>query len=147
MGQTQGALGDFEKAVEYYERALATEIDIKYTYVKVLIQGLCRAYLILERTQDAVELMEKYADNIKTARFTFMHANAYVENGQTLKGLLLYLKTVTLEDVDTLGSNIVNCYGSIIRIYEAMGEESMADMFKDKFQECYEYFEQIKNMY
>ncbi len=146
IGQSQGMLDNFEKAVEYYEKALKTEPNVEYMYVRVLIEGLCRAYLTLDKTQEAVSLMEKYANQIKTARLTFMHANAYAENGQTLKALMLYLKTVTLEDVDTLGSELVNCYGNIIKIYQAMGEDAMADMFKDKFLECYEDFERIKSV-
>lgn len=145
MGQSEYILGDYEKSVDCYERALASDPSIELLYVQTLVTSLATAYAKGYRDEDALALMNKYADRCKTAKFVFTHAMAYYDNDQPLKALLLYLKTVTLPDAETLGENLIDCYENIINIYRQMGEAEMANMFVDKLEACRVEKERILN--
>lgn len=98
------------------------------------IMSLAKVYAAIDRYQDAISLLEKYAPQCKTARYTFTHANILLQNEQFLKALVLYLQTVTMKEADTLGENLMFCYGKIIKIYNAMGETDTAKMFHEKYE-------------
>ena len=145
IGQSEFIIGNYEKAVESYEKALSTEPNIDLTYVQILIESAAKAYCQVDREADALTLMNKYAKDIKTAKFVFHHAGVLLANNQPLKALLLYLKATTLSDADTLGENLINCYENIMAIYRQMGQDDMADMFIERYNECLAEKERVLN--
>ncbi|MFG6369398.1 MAG: glycosyltransferase [Lachnospiraceae bacterium] len=145
IGQSEFILKNYEKAITYYERGLSMKPPLNYTYVQIMIISLARAYVQVGREADALACMNQYETQCKTAKFTFTHAAVYMDNGQPLKALLLYIKTTLMPDVDTLGENLLHCYEYIIRIYRDMGEEKMAAMFEDKYETCRKEKERILN--
>lgn len=136
IGQSEFIMGNEAKALDFYERALASDPSPDYLYVQVLIRSLAKAYVSADREADALELMDKYADRCKTAKFVFTHAAVYMDNNQPLKALLLFVKATMMPDTDTLGENLMNCYESIISLYQQMGNEEMANLFIDKYKAC-----------
>lgn len=136
IGQSQFIVGNLEKAVEFYEKAVEQDPSPEFLYVQMLIVSLAKVYVKVERQADALALLDRYADRCKTAKFVFTHAAVYYDNDQPLKALLLYIKTTTLPDADTLGENLKDCYESIIAIYKQMGNEEMASLFIEKFNAC-----------
>ena len=56
--------------------------------------------------------------------------------GQRLKALLYFVKATMMNDVNTLGDELLKCYEYIIMIYLEMGDEKMAGIFKDKYEAC-----------
>lgn len=136
IGQSEFILKHYEKAIECYEKGLSLEPPINYTYVQIMIMALARAYVQVEREADALVLMNRYEGECKTAKYTFTHAAVYMDNGQPLKALLLYVKTTMMPDVETLGENLLHCYESIIHLYEDMGDDKMAALFQDKYDAC-----------
>lgn len=145
IGQSEFILGNYEKAVSFYEKGLSKEPSPEYIYVQVMIISLAKAYVKIEQEQKALELMNKYSDRCKTAKFIFTHAGVYLDNKQPLKALLLYVKTTMLPDVDTLGENLMHCYEHIIQIYTDMGNLEMANIFQDKYKACVKERERIIN--
>lgn len=136
IGQSEYILGNHTKGIGCFEKALALNPQADLVFVQVLILDLATAYMHVGRDADALVLMDKYADQYQSAKYVYMHAAANLNNGQMLKALLLYLKAVTLPDVDTLGETLADCYENIIKIYRRMGEEEMANMFVDKLEAC-----------
>jgi glycosyltransferase involved in cell wall biosynthesis len=132
IGQSEYILENYECAVEYLEKAVSLEPPTDLLYVETLIYVLTMAYRKVNRPDLALEVMNKYADVYKTAKYVYMHASTYLINNEILKALLLYLKAVSLPDVDSLGDSLLDCYENIILIYNNMGEPDMANMFIEK---------------
>ena len=145
IGQSQYILTNFDKAVEAYETALSLNPATGRFFVEILIESLSKAYLNVNRTQDAVDLLLKYSETFKTAKFVFGLACSYQENGQKLQALMHFIKATTMKDRDTLGEGLLACYSSIIKIYKEMGQEDMANMYVELFEKCMRERERVMN--
>lgn len=143
IGQSEFIIGNYEEAIEAYEKSMEKDPPVDNLYVQMMIMSLAKAYVVMKREADALTLMEKYDGQIKTAKFTYTHAGVLVDNGQHLKALIYYIKTTMLPDVDTLGENLLHCYENIIGIYRMMGDEKMAQVFDQKYQACKEERERV----
>lgn len=136
IGQSELILGNVEEAIVNYEKGISYEPSIEYIYVQIMIISLAKAYVKAGRAADALTLMDRYCNVCKSAKFTFTYASVLLDNGNTIKALLMYVKTTTMPDADTLGENLMHCYQHIIEIYTNMGDMKMAALFKDKFEAC-----------
>ena len=136
IGQSELILDHLETAIEHYEAAIAVNPSAEYIYVQILIVSLAKAYVRAGRKEDALVLMDRYCNVCKTAKFTFTYASVLLDNGNTIKALLMYVKTTTMPDADTLGENLMHCYQHIIEIYMSMGDRKMAELFREKFEAC-----------
>lgn len=145
VGQSEFIIGNYEKAVHFYEKAVEQNPPTEFFFVQILITSLAKAYMQIGREKDALELMNKYSQECKSARFTFIHAGVLLDNNQPLKALLLYVKTTMLPDADTLGENLMHCYENIIGLYTDMGDVKMADLFRDKYEACKKEHDRIIN--
>lgn len=145
IAQSEMILENYEKASEYYEKSLALDPSPEFIYVQVMIVSLAKAYVKSGREAEALELMNRYAEQCKTAKFVFTHAGVYLDNQQPLKALLLYVKTTMLPDADTLGENLLHCYEHIIGLYRDMGDDKMADLFQGKYEACIAERERVFN--
>ena len=145
IGQSEFILHHYEKAVTYYERGMELAPPLDAPYMQIMIMSLARAYIELDKRHEALELMNQYEKYYRTAKYTFTHASVYMDNAQPLKALLLYVKTTMLPDVDTLGEGLTNCYGNIIALYRDMGDEKMAALFRNKYEECLKEIDRVLN--
>jgi glycosyltransferase involved in cell wall biosynthesis len=132
IGQSLYILKNYEEAVDYFEKALDNDLDYKLTYVVLLICDLAAGYGRLGRQADALALMNKYADKCNTAKFVFTHGTVYYENEEYLKALLLFLKVIAMPEAQDKGEMLLDCYESVIAIYNRMGQPDMAKMFIEK---------------
>lgn len=136
IAQSEFILGNYDKAISFYEKGLSFQPSAEYIYVQVMITSLAKAYVKCGQYEAAMNLMEKYADQCKTAKFVFTHAGVLLDCNQPLKALLLYVKTTLLPDVDTLGENLMHCYEHIIDLYRSMNDLKMAEIFQQRYQMC-----------
>ncbi len=136
--QSERVLGNIEKAIDLYERALALNNNVEYAYVEISIQMLAGLYTLTQRGKEAMALMEQYAKQCRTAKFTYTHAQVLYNNGNKLKALVLFIQTSILPDADTLGDDLLQCYRYIINIYNEMGNAEMVWAFREKYEECIE---------
>lgn len=136
IGQSEFILGNIEKSREMYENALAQNPSTECLYVQITIESLAKNYCKLDRYDDAIALMERYAEQCKTAKFVYTHACVLLDSGQKLKALLYFVKATMMSDVDTLGESLLKCYEYVIRLYLEMGDEKMAEVFRDKYEAC-----------
>lgn len=146
IGQSLFMINKLEEAASYYEKALSYGHDASYIYVQMAVISLAKVYNNLGRNKEALELMESYAERIKTAKFVYLHANLYVHNNEPLKALLNYIKATMLPDFGKMGKEQMNCYNSIINIYLAMGDEKMADMFRGKYEAAKAEWERVQSI-
>lgn len=135
-GQSRFLLKRYEEAVEAYEKALSIETNLQRTFVEILIESLGKAYINLDRPQDTINVMLKYEEHFKTAKYYAVLSDAYLENNDILKALMSYIKTVSMNDRETLGDGLLFCYSRIIDIYRNMGQNDMADMYLDLYEKC-----------
>ena len=145
IGQSQYVLTNYERAVNAYEMAMSLNPDMNRFFVEYLIESLSKAYLNVNRSQDAVNLLLKYGEYFKTAKYVFALAGAYQENGQMLQALMNYIKATTMKDREEMGDNLFICYNNIIAIYHQMGQPDMANMYLDLYEKCRQENERILN--
>lgn len=144
-GQSEFILKNYEAAIALYNKGLALGPSPDRIYVQMMIMSLAKAYCTVNRTQEAVEVMERYAEECKTAKYTYTHACILLDSKQTLKALLLFVKTTTMPDVDTLGEELMHCYERIIRLYTNMNNLQMAEIFQQRYQMCKKERERVLN--
>lgn len=145
IGQSLLMLDRFEEAAEYYERGMAQNPSTAFEYVREMIMGLARVYIILDRQEEALALMEKYDAQVKSAKYTFTLATAYLHADQPLKSLLFFVKTTMMDDFEELGNDMIRCYENIIGLYRAMDDDKMADLFQAKYEKYLKEKERILN--
>lgn len=134
IGQSEYILGHYDTAIEYYEKGMMGEPSTEFIYVQIMITSLAKAYVKVGRLKEAADLMDKYASQCKTAKYSFTHASVMLDNKQYIKALMLYVKTTTMSDADTLGENLMHCYEHIIGLYQKLGNPQMAEIFRDRFE-------------
>lgn len=136
IGQSNFVLGNLDAAIEAYETGMRLFESTDKLYVPEMIMSLAKAYCEKGRLSDALELMEKYNGVYSSAKFTYTYANMLKDANQTIKALMLYVKVTTMKDVDTLGEGLASCYGYITDIYKSMGNDAMAEVFREKYLKC-----------
>ena len=144
-GQSEYILKNYEKATKLFEQGLSMKPSPEKIYVQMMIMTLAKSYLIAKRSAAAVAIMEKYAEECKTAKYIYMYANTLYEDGQSLKALLLYVKVTMMSDVDTLGEELMLCYERIIMLYTNMNNLQMAEIFSQRYQACKREKERVLN--
>ena len=134
-GQSFSIIQVYSEAVKYFERSLVNHPGIDRIFVQVAIVSLAKTYNALGRKEDGLKLLEKYEKDCRTAKFMYAYAGALYDMEQYLKALMMYLRTVTCADVDTLGENLLTCYEKIVALYKAMGQPDMGKPFEQKIEE------------
>lgn len=129
-------LGYIEKAGMYYEKSLNHHESTDLIYVQACIMGLARCHMRLNRPDIAIAILKKYENQCKTAKYVFMQACLYQDTNQWMKALLYYVKATTMQDVDTLGVNLLNCYENIIELAKKLGNDNMAELFQKQYEAC-----------
>ena len=133
LGQSHYIIKDFENAVLYYRKSLELlNEDLSTGHAQELLISLSKAYAGLERYEEALDILLKYADRCKSAKYAYATALAYIENESPMKAMLEFIKIIALPDAETLGSDLETCYGCIIDLYRQMGDEKMANFFSQK---------------
>lgn len=134
-----------DKAIEAYETGMGCINNFERYYVPELIMSLAGTYVSVDRTSDALSLLERYASQFNTAKYVYAYANTLWAANQILQALGNYIKVIMMKDAETLGGELSSCYGRIIQIYEAFGEKEMAENFHQKFLTYYADKESVVN--
>lgn len=140
IGQSELVLNHCDFAIDFYEKGLAYGESCSLSYVQYMIEGLAKAYVMVGRQRDALQLMEKYEGECEYAKYVFYYANVLMDNGEYLRALMKYVKATMMDDTDTLGEELIFCYKHIVELYHKFGAEDKAEIFKDKY-------EQYKKLY
>lgn len=145
IGQSNFVIGDVDKAIEAYEKSMSLIESTENLYVPEMIMSLAKAYCIKGRQAEALDLVDRYAQYYNTAKFQYQYAELLRANDRILKALAIYIKVTTMQDIDTLGENLIACYAQIMHIYESMGNKEMANIFQKQFEQCIAEKERVVN--
>ncbi len=69
-------------------------------------------------------------------QYAYFHANILMDNNEPLKALVKYVKATMMPDTHILGEELLYCYRHIIELYHQFGEDELAGIFKEKYEEC-----------
>lgn len=133
LGQSYFIIGDLEKAIDFYKAGLDLNPDVGMIYTQEMIMSLVKAYMNLGRNDEALALMDKYANECKTAKYTYLFAGVYMDTKHYYKALLQYIKTTAMQDFDTIGDGQFECYAKIILLLQSMEQFDIAKLYEDKF--------------
>lgn len=136
IGQSELVLENCERAIEFYEKGLRLVTEFHPLYVHSMVEGLAKAYMMSGRARDALALMERYEPYCESARFVFYHANVLMDNSEPLRALMKYVKATIMPDTGMLGEELLYCYKHIIELYHLFGEDALAGVFYEKYEEC-----------
>lgn len=136
IGQSELVLENCGKAIEFYEKGLSLTTDYRLLYVHSMVEGLAKAYVMTGGEKKALALMEQYEPRCDSARFVFYHANVLMDNHESLKALVKYVKATMMPDTGMLGDELLYCYKHIIELYHMFGEDDLADVFRARYEAC-----------
>lgn len=134
--QSMYILGDIENACKYYESVLSHDVSANLMYVRATIMGLAKCYMHFNQPELAISLLKKYEEECKTAKYVFLQACIFHDTKQLMKALLYYVKATTMDDKDTLGANLLNCYQNIIMLAKQMGNDGIATLYQQYYEAC-----------
>jgi len=137
IGQSFYAVKEMGSALEYYRKALecVEKVSDSLFYTMDIVISIAAIYLGAGQAAEAVALCERYAPDCQSAQYYYILGNAYMENNQPLKALLVYIKTTAMKDADTLGTRLGSCYKKIISLAEQIGEYDTANLFMARYEQ------------
>lgn len=136
LGQSYFGLFDYERALTYFEKALALDVNEQEDYVQTLIEsyGYCLVYL--KRFNEALGLQGVYPYFSKRADFVFLMGLIYMNNALFEQAIEEFLKATTISDYAVDGVNSYKAYYNTGVIYECSG--NIADAIK-YYKKCGDY--------
>lgn len=113
---------NYVQASEYFERALALDMNPQLEYVQNCVQAYGYTLIELKRYADALGLAGVYDEFAVTADFVFLMGLIYMYNGLLDEAIHEFTKATTMEQVIVCGTNSYRAYYNIGVIYECVGE-------------------------
>lgn len=136
LGNSHFILKAYESAASDYENAFALlNGNLASGHACELLISLSKTYAALARYENSLALLLQYTDYFSSAKYAYATALAYLENECFMKAMLEFIKIIALPDAETLGTDLDTCYGCIIELYQQLGDEKMADFFRQKRRE------------
>lgn len=129
-------MGDYQGAIERFEKAMSLIKDFGKSYTSLCVMGLAKSYCKAGRIPDAIELMAKYENYYQLAQYAYIQGTSYLDDDQPLKALFYLIKAVNMKDAVTMGENLADSYRFIMEIYHSLGQHDMAKPYEQKFEEC-----------
>lgn len=132
IGQSYLLSRDEEKALEYFEKGLAFDVDPKLEWVGMLITGYGQCLLSVGRNEDALNLSGIYDDMSFNPDYIFMMGQIYLANNLPIKAYQEFLKCLRITGARTEGATSYYSLHNIGVINEMLGEIESAKTFYEK---------------
>jgi glycosyltransferase involved in cell wall biosynthesis len=142
LGQSYQVIGDIDASIEYYNKALDMEDNVRLEYIQTCITQLATAYAQKDDRQSALDVMEKYNGRIDTADFVYTYGLALLGVGEYLKALMQFVIVTTRDDKESLGEELLFCYRQILQLYDRFGQHELAKPFAEQ----YEYYQKSASL-
>ena len=137
IGQGYYLLHDYQKACDYYEKALNFDLSPKSEFVQLLVVQYAYSLLNIDRGEDALVFFEQiYSLFDFLADFVIAMGIIYIRNKYYLKAALQFIKATQLDKYFILGSNTFIAYYHLGAVYEMIGQTENAVTF---YQKCGDY--------
>lgn len=133
IGQSYYIMSEWEKACDYFEKALSFPLNPDAEYVRVMVVNYGYSLLHEERLDDAVQFFEEHYKYFESyADYIFLVGFIYMKTGNYMKSALNLIKATTLSDYLVAGTNSFMAYYHLGVVYEMIGNTEMALMFYEK---------------
>lgn len=122
LGKSHYMLGEYAKAIEYFERGTTFDLDPRLEYVEDMI--ITYGYTLIEagRATQALDFEGIYNEFEYSCDFVFLMGMIYMENAMFSESVEQYLKAATYKDCKSLGANSYMAYYNVGVIYECLGD-------------------------
>lgn len=143
LGQTYFSMGDFEKAVQYYNIALNQPLNFSSPVAQSLVNGWINCLNELHRSEEALAILPHYNELSEYADFPLLMGHVYTNMGKYVEATKEYLKAANTPKYHKEGANSYLPFYHIGIIYEALGDINMARLM---FQKCGNYAPAIQKL-
>ena len=126
LGQSYFGLFDYERALLYFEKALAMDVNEQEYYVQTLVESYGYCLLYLKHYTEALGLEGIYPVFSKRADFVFLMGLIYMNNTMFDAAVTEFLKAATITEHAVEGVNSYSAYYNAGVIYECMGNAKEA---------------------
>lgn len=134
MGQSYYILKKYDEAVEAYTQCFARNDNPDKGFMKVAVPSFARLLLDLNRGEEALEHLLKYADRFKGAEYGYLLGCAYQACGNNLMALLTFVKVTQMSDIDLLGEQAYDTYVRIMLLHNLAGNTEAVEHFKERLE-------------
>ncbi len=121
MGQSYFGIGDYKKAVSYFEKALSMNVDEREDYVQTLVESYGYSLLYLKKYTTALQLEGIYDIFSKRSDFVFLMGLIYMNNAMFEQAISMFLHAVTIPNYSVEGVNSYKSFYNTGVIHECMG--------------------------
>ncbi len=132
LGQTYFGLSDYERALPYFDQALAMEVNEKEEYVQTMVESYGYCLLNLKMYKKALELEGIYDIFSKKADFVFLIGLIYMNNALFPQAIREFQKATAIPFFSVEGVNSYKAHYNIGVIYECMGNLPEALAYYEK---------------
>jgi glycosyltransferase involved in cell wall biosynthesis len=136
LGKSYYFQEEFQKAVDYFSKALEYDLDPRLEYVIDMIESYGYALVNAGYRTKALGLEVVYQEFEASADFVYMMGFVYMENAQFEEAIAQYLKATTYNECKVEGVNSYLAYYNVGVIYECLGNQAEALLCYEK---CGEY--------
>ncbi len=137
LGQCYNTLYEDEKALNYYEQALAYPLDPETEYVEMLMNAIGHCLLHLDRLEEAQNFVNKYYEKYFHCSDLFCLAGSVrMRRGELVQAMLEYINAITCPVHHREGTDSYIPYFNIAYMYEAMGSKDLAI---ENYRKCGDY--------
>lgn len=136
LGKSYYMMGDYEKAVEYFDIALGHDVNPKLEYVIDMVETYGYALLNSGRAGQALGLEGVYEEFGNSADFKLLMGLIYMNNQLFDLAVEEFLKATAYSSARTVGANSYLAYYNAGVIRECLGDVAQA---KKYYQKCGDY--------
>lgn len=122
IGQSYNMIYDYENSYQYYQKALAYDVDPKQEWVQMMIVAYANAMLHTGRQAEALLLESVYDAFADTADFLCIMGQIYLANEQYIKAMMEFIKAIHCPVARENGTNSFIPTYNIGLINEMMGD-------------------------
>lgn len=128
IGQSYNMIYDYENSYQYYQKALAYDVNPHQEWVQMMIVAYANAMLHTGRKSEALLLESVYDAFADTADFLCIMGRIYLANGQYIKAMMEFVKAIHCPVARESGTNTYIPTYNIGLINEMMGDVPTALM-------------------
>lgn len=122
IGQSYNLIYDYENSYQYYQKALAFDVNPEEEWVQMMIIAYANALLHTGRETEALQLEAVYDAFATTADFFCMMGQVYLANQQYIKAMMEFVKAIHCPIARENGTNSFIPTYNMGLINEMMGD-------------------------
>lgn len=146
IGKSYYMYGNCEKAIEYFEKALAFDVDSKLEYVIDMVETYGYALINTNQAERALSLEGVYDEFGASADFKFLMGLIYMNNQKFNQAVEEFLKATEFKECKMKGTNSYLAYYNAGVIMECLGYKEEAIILYNRCEGYYKADERIKEI-